>query len=45
MTVSHKSDQYRPNHLDTQPRKSDSNKGKQMNTKSNEQPDYAPPKG
>ncbi|MCM3760700.1 acid-soluble spore protein N [Alkalihalobacillus oceani] len=37
--------QFRPDHLGTQPVESRSNKGKQMNTKSNEQPDYVPPKG
>ena len=37
--------QFRPDHLGTQPRKSDSNKGKQMNTKGNEHADYVPPKG
>ncbi|MFA9559696.1 acid-soluble spore protein N [Evansella sp. AB-rgal1] len=36
---------HRPDHLGTQPRKSDSNKGKKMNTKDNDQPDYIPPKG
>ncbi|UTR14956.1 acid-soluble spore protein N [Salipaludibacillus sp. LMS25] len=36
---------FQPDHLGTQPRKSDSNKGKQMNTKGNEQPDYVPDKG
>ncbi|PYZ95265.1 acid-soluble spore protein N [Salipaludibacillus keqinensis] len=40
-----KSEQYRPDHLGTQPRKSDSNKGKKMNTKGSEQPDYVPEKG
>ncbi|MDV2683930.1 acid-soluble spore protein N [Alkalihalophilus sp. As8PL] len=37
--------QYRPNHLGTQPREEPTNKGKKMNTKGNEQPDYVPPKG
>ncbi|MBP3952908.1 acid-soluble spore protein N [Bacillus suaedae] len=37
--------QFRPDHLGTQPVKSRSNNGKKMNTKSNEQPDYIPPKG
>ncbi|MBU9712382.1 acid-soluble spore protein N [Evansella tamaricis] len=37
--------QHRPNKLGTQPRKSDSNKGKKMNMKSNENPDYIPTKG
>jgi small acid-soluble spore protein N (minor) len=38
-------EQFRPDHLGTQPRKSDSNKGKKMNTKGPEQPDYVPDKG
>ncbi|MDG5789594.1 acid-soluble spore protein N [Evansella sp. AB-P1] len=37
--------QFRPNKLGTQPRKSDSNKGKKMNTKGNDHPDYVPTKG
>ncbi|MEK4565136.1 acid-soluble spore protein N [Alkalihalobacillus sp. FSL R5-0424] len=37
--------QFRPDHLGTQPRESDSNNGKKMNTKSNQKPDYIPPKG
>ena len=41
----HAFDKFRPNHLGTQPRKSDSNNGKKMNTKGNEHPDYVPPKG
>ncbi|UCZ51593.1 acid-soluble spore protein N [Bacillus shivajii] len=45
MAGKHAFDKFRPNHLGTQPRKSDSNKGKQMNTKDNENPDYIPPKG
>ncbi len=36
---------FHPSHLGTQPRESDTNKGKKMNTKSNEHPDYVPPKG
>ncbi len=36
---------FRPDHLGTQPRKSNSNNGKKMNTKGNEHPDYVPPKG
>ncbi|WP_041808221.1 acid-soluble spore protein N [Evansella cellulosilytica] len=36
---------FRPDHLGTQPRKSDSNNGKKMNTKGNDHPDYIPPKG
>ncbi|MCD8502179.1 MAG: acid-soluble spore protein N [Bacillaceae bacterium] len=41
----HAFDQFRPNKLGTQPRATDSNNGKKMNTKGNEQPDYVPPKG
>lgn len=37
--------QFRPDHLGTQSRESDSNNGKKMNTKSNQKPDYIPPKG
>ena len=37
--------QFRPDHLGNQSVKSKSNKGKKMNMKSNEQPDYVPPKG
>ncbi len=41
----HAFDKFRPNHLGTQPRASNSNNGKKMNTKGNQQPDYVPPKG
>ncbi|MCL7747386.1 acid-soluble spore protein N [Halalkalibacter alkaliphilus] len=37
--------QYRPDHLGTQPVKSKANNGKKMAQKSNEQPNYVPPKG
>ncbi|MFC0560426.1 acid-soluble spore protein N [Halalkalibacter alkalisediminis] len=37
--------QFRPDHLGTQPVKSKANNGKKMAQKSNEQPDYVPPKG
>ncbi|WP_100372987.1 acid-soluble spore protein N [Bacillus sp. FJAT-45037] len=37
--------QFRPYHPGTQPVEATTNKGKQMNTKSNQQPDYVPPKG
>lgn len=36
---------HRPDHLGEQSRKSGSNKGKKMNTKGSEQPDYIHPKG
>lgn len=36
---------FRPDHLGEQPVQSDANKGKKMNTKGNEHPDYVPPKG
>ncbi|WP_257350480.1 acid-soluble spore protein N [Pseudalkalibacillus decolorationis] len=38
-------EQYVPNHMGTQPRVGGGNKGKQMGMKSNEQPQYIPPKG
>jgi small acid-soluble spore protein N (minor) len=41
----HAFDRYRPNHLGTQPRAAEGNKGKKMATKGNDHPDYAPPKG
>lgn len=34
-----------PNHIGTQQKAAGGNKGKQMSNKSDEQPDYAPPKG
>ncbi|MGC4378440.1 acid-soluble spore protein N [Fictibacillus sp. Mic-4] len=34
-----------PNHLGTQPRDGKGNNGRQMANKSNEQPNYIPPKG
>ncbi|NEU29216.1 acid-soluble spore protein N [bacterium LRH843] len=37
--------QFRPDDLGSQSVKSNSNKGKKMNNKGNEQPDYIPPKG
>ncbi|MCD8508484.1 MAG: acid-soluble spore protein N [Bacillus sp. (in: Bacteria)] len=37
--------QFRPNKLGTQPRKSDSNKGKKMNSKGDDNPNYIPPHG
>ncbi|WP_059103453.1 acid-soluble spore protein N [Shouchella shacheensis] len=45
--MSHKNGymQYRPDHLGTQPRKFTRNNGKKVANKSNEQPDYVPPKG
>ncbi|SDZ68180.1 small acid-soluble spore protein N (minor) [Evansella caseinilytica] len=36
---------YRPDHLGTQPVKSDANKGKKMNTKGEEHANYIPPHG
>lgn len=41
----HSPQQFSPDHPGTQPRESDSNKGKTMNTKSRENPDYVPDKG
>ncbi|WP_408006135.1 acid-soluble spore protein N [Pseudalkalibacillus sp. A8] len=38
-------EEFVPNHLGTQPREAGGNKGKQMSNKSNEKPDYVPPKG
>ncbi|ALA54960.1 acid-soluble spore protein N [Shouchella clausii] len=37
--------QFTPDHLGEQSRKSDRNNGKKMANKSNEQPNYVPPKG
>jgi small acid-soluble spore protein N (minor) len=37
--------QFRPDHPGTQSVKSKTNNGKKMAQKSNEQPDYIPPKG
>ena len=39
------SEQFRPDHLGTQPRKAKANKGKKMATKTNEQPDIIQTKG
>lgn len=37
--------QFNPNHYGTQPRDVKTNKGRKMSDKSNENPDYVPPKG
>lgn len=37
--------QFSPDHLGEKSVKSETNKGKKMNTKGNDQPDYIPPKG
>ncbi|MCT2536386.1 acid-soluble spore protein N [Aquibacillus koreensis] len=40
-----KTEEFRPDHLGTQPRKARANKGKKMANKSNEQPQYIQTKG
>lgn len=36
---------FQPNHYGTQPRKANQNKGEKMAMKTDENPDYVPPKG
>ena len=36
---------FKENHLGTAPREAGGNKGKKMQNKTNEHPDYVPPKG
>lgn len=36
---------FQPNHYGTQPRKANTNKGEKRSMKTDENPDYVPPKG